>query len=865
MFRFLTALCVLCYGYTAYAQQSTIDSLETVLTRVQDDQTKVEVLNSLSSAYYDRNVEKAYAYANQAATLANALGDTQGERYALIMKGFYFFGNGQFDEALKWYKASASLEKGNDDLRSYNLVMTGNVYLSLAHYDSAQACYTRALDVQNAIKSDRYLAYAYKNLARLYVLQWRNDEAREYFTKALNFYESKKQKRGMADTWLSLADVSKNQADYRQAAQYVQQACDASVELNDEFLKLHCLINRGELSFNAGDYKIALQHLLGAVEMLKSLDLPESEATLYMDLGDVYEALGQNDISLKYFLESLKIAEQMGFKHKIAKVQSSIAWIYKNQHNYALAHDYVDKSYQLRKGIKDDHGVSNSLNVKGVIFYDQEKYDSALANLERSLEIRTRIKHREGVSACLFNKALVLEAKQQFQEALDLQFQALAIENLIQNKFTLGISYNSIGSLYTTLKKFDLAHRYLKDGERMGEETKSKTLQMNNNYYWSEYYKARGDYKQALKYHERYSELNDSIYFEMSAGKLAELHALYQVEDKDQQIKILNQEKELREKEINLQQSKINTQTIIIISGIAGFLLVSLLAFKSFQYNKQMEKAHRSITEQKEEIQSQSEELIEANQIIADINRQLEVKIQDRTRALTQAYKELDTFFYRASHDFRRPLTTFLGLAEVANVTVKDSNAIDLFEKVRTTAVNLDKMLVKLQSISDVGSQELVYKEVMLQEIFDNVCNSYRDEIQKNNIRTSCEISLNTPFISYPAMISIILENLVENAINFCGIYDPFIKLHAFQEGSIITIELTDNGVGIPWKYHDKVFDMYFRANERSKGNGLGLYIVKKAVQKLEGTISLKSDKGAGAAFTIMLPNDLQASLKFNV
>jgi signal transduction histidine kinase len=863
--RLLLVLCILCYALLGHAQQSAVDSLETLLKHTTAPTEKVNLLNELANLYYNSDVEKGYAYASEAVILAHAVKDIKGERLGLMLQGFYFYGNGNFDEALRLYKASSGLEKGNDDLKAYNLAMTGNVHLSKASYDSALSCYTQAISVLQAINSDKYLAYAYKNLGRLCVLQWKNDLAKKYFSNAFDIYQRKHDQYGIADTQFALADVSKNQADYKMAEKYVASACVTGNKLNDVFLKLHCLINQGELDYNTGEYMQALQNLLQATEATNLMDVPEVQAKLYLDLGDVYEALGQNDISLKYFLESLKISERLGFKHSIAKVQSSLGWIYKNQHNYRLAHEWVDKSYYLRKEIGDEHGVSNSFNVKGVIFYQQQMYDSALVYLERSLEIRRRIGHKEGVSACLFNKALVLEAMKKFQPALDLQHEALAIENTIQNKFTLGISYNSIGSLYTQLKQYDSAYKYLKDAEQMSLQTKSLTLSMNNQFYWSDYFKAKGDYKRALEFHERYADLNDSIYYEMGASKLAELQAFYQLEKKDHEIKLLSQEKLLHENEIDLQKSRIHFQTIIIISVIAGLLLVSLLAFKSYQYNKQIEKAHREITEQKEEIQSQSEELIEANQIIADINKQLEVKIQDRTRALTQAYKELDTFFYRASHDFRRPLTTFLGLAEVANVTVKDKSAIELFEKVRTTAVNLDKMLVKLQSISDVGSQELVYKEVMLRELFENVCDSYRDEIQRNNIRTSTDIHLTGPFISYPAMVKIILDNLVENAIHFCNPNEPFVKLHASQDGGLVTIEVIDNGAGILPKYQDQVFDMYFRGSERSKGNGLGLYIVKKAVQKLEGSVKLTSGKGAGTTITVVLPNDLQASHKFSM
>ncbi|HMG89676.1 MAG TPA: HAMP domain-containing sensor histidine kinase, partial [Chryseolinea sp.] len=237
-----------------------------------------------------------------------------------------------------------------------------------------------------------------------------------------------------------------------------------------------------------------------------------------------------------------------------------------------------------------------------------------------------------------------------------------------------------------------------------------------------------------------------------------------------------------------------------------------------------------------------------------EINRDLDSIVPKRTSQLQEAYKELDTFFYRSSHDFRRPLTTFMGLAEVAKITIKDKSALELFSKVKETAMSLDKMLVKLQSISDVGAQQLVYKEVLIREIFDNVCDGFREEIVLFGIRTQCGVTLDKPFVSYPAMIKTIIENLVENAIYFRATKEPFIHLRAYGDKDMVVIEIEDNGQGIRNEYREKIFDMYYRANERSKGNGLGLYIVKKAVQKLNGTIQLITDFGKGSRFVISLP-----------
>jgi signal transduction histidine kinase/tetratricopeptide (TPR) repeat protein len=855
--RTLLSLVVILAFHRGYSQTAKTDSVLNSIETIDNVKERVDRYNALASELSHYNSHEALRVAERAFEESKKHDYVDGMRYALILRAVNFYTHGKFRDALDLYHQSGSLNTAEDELTGYNMIMIGNVYQSMARYDSAQYFYDNGIRILESLHTTRFLAYAYKNLGKLNALQWKNEEAENILLKAYSLYEKKRNEWGMADTWFSLADVRTNMGDYKEAYRYIDQACQIADATSDRFLVLYCLINRGEINFTTGEYAEALNNLFTALEQMDSIEQPETLARLYQDIGDVYEALGQNESALKYYLESLKIAESIGVKQLIAKAKSNIAWIYKNQSNFVLAHMNLDESMQIRKEIGDAHGVSNCLNVLGVIYLVEKKYDSAMVVIRESLDIRRELDYKLGISACLYNMALVLEEEKKYDDALDLQMQALGIEKQIGNSFSMGISYNSIGSLYT--KKLDLprARQFLTMAEQMAREAGSKTLTMNNHYYWADYYEKKGDLRSALDHHRLYAQMNDSIFNDVSATKLAELQALYQLEKKDQEIKLLNQTRQLQATEITLQRSRIGLQMIIIFSIVLGLLLVSLLALKTYQFNKGIRKANKAITEQKEEIQSQSEELIEANATIANINKDLENKIEQRTKALTQAYKELDTFFYRSSHDFRRPLTTFLGLAEVAYVTVRDPNALELFDKVRETAVNLDKMLVKLQSISDVGSQELVYKEVFLKEIFDNVCDSFRDEMQRRSIKTSTDIKLATPFISYPAMVKTVVENLVENAIHFCGAENCYIKLKAYTSGSYVVMDIQDNGQGIGTEYHDQVFDMYFRASERSKGNGLGLYIVKKAVEKLEGSITLSSVPGAGTTFTVMFPNNL--------
>jgi len=80
--------------------------------------------------------------------------------------------------------------------------------------------------------------------------------------------------------------------------------------------------------------------------------------------------------------------------------------------------------------------------------------------------------------------------------------------------------------------------------------------------------------------------------------------------------------------------------------------------------------------------------------------------------------------------------------------------------------------------------------------------------------------------------------------------------VQVYTEGSLLYIKVTDNGQGIAEEYQEKIYDMFFRANERVDGSGLGLYILKRAVERLEGTVTLKSKPGKGATFTVCIKGE---------
>jgi signal transduction histidine kinase len=116
------------------------------------------------------------------------------------------------------------------------------------------------------------------------------------------------------------------------------------------------------------------------------------------------------------------------------------------------------------------------------------------------------------------------------------------------------------------------------------------------------------------------------------------------------------------------------------------------------------------------------------------------------------------------------------------------------------------------------------------------------------------EVDLEEPFVADSSRINTILNNLITNSIKYHNKAEPnpFIKIEVQSKDNKRSLIISDNGSGIDEKYHTQIFDMFFRGTELSEGSGLGLYIVKEMVSKLDGTIKIESSLNTGTKFIIL-------------
>lgn len=223
---------------------------------------------------------------------------------------------------------------------------------------------------------------------------------------------------------------------------------------------------------------------------------------------------------------------------------------------------------------------------------------------------------------------------------------------------------------------------------------------------------------------------------------------------------------------------------------------------------------------------------------------------------------ELDNFVYKVSHDLRAPLSSILGLVNLAKIPGNTDNPLEYIDLIGGKVEHLDHFIGDVLSHSKNLKMEVTISKVdfssIIQRTFSDL--NYLEGVHEisKNIRVD-----GIDFYSDPWRISEIFRNLISNAIKYrkTDRVQSEVNIRVHVDHSRAEITFADNGIGIDESNLNRIFEMFYRATEQSDGSGIGLYIVKNAVDKLGGQINVSSKMGLGTRFNIILPNRIKNTI----
>lgn len=241
-----------------------------------------------------------------------------------------------------------------------------------------------------------------------------------------------------------------------------------------------------------------------------------------------------------------------------------------------------------------------------------------------------------------------------------------------------------------------------------------------------------------------------------------------------------------------------------------------------------------------------------------------EQQLTDKNEELEKANRELDRFVYSASHDMRAPLTTLLGLINLAKL----SNNLDELREYHDMMTNrirtLEGFIREVIDYSRNSRLEVNWTNIDLSVLVKEVFDELEFSANQNNVKLDLPFESNIEIFCDRRRLKVVLINLIENAIKYHdkNKSSSFVRVRFEVANEELIVRVSDNGIGIKSEFQEKIYKMFFRATERSEGSGLGLYIVNETLEKMNGRIICYSDEGIGTKFEFRIP---QAGFKDNL
>jgi len=546
----------------------------------------------------------------------------------------------------------------------------------------------------------------------------------------------------------------------------------------------------------------------------------------------------------EYYTEAIKIASEYNIEERLVFLYNNLGNIYTSTSQFDMAIDNYLKSLQYARRVENINEQAIALNNIGLINYKLGNFEEAIAYYLDALEIRKANDLYEDINTTYINLALCYNAIGNHQEAIN-AFNSV-LNNVSDSDKTITIdAYFGLGKTHFDQNRNMEAERFFKLAHDLAEsngETKklssieyylayiyfrnnnvSKALlflnrsqekakkinsweRLKNNYeLFSNIYKNNSDYLHAYSNLKQFVAYKDSIFNEQLAEKFKDAFVSYQESISDEIIE-------------GQQQSIKKGRQYAFLLGLSLVFaaVVVILLYRNNQYRRRMNEKLDGL------VKDRTNELINTNE------------------KLVKSRKELNNFLYKTSHDIRGPIATLMGLTNLTRLEYPNENIDFFLRKIDSTAEHLNEIINRLTIISHISTQPVTIEKINLYELIHKIIKECESQYSR---KIQFKIKGNPPdFIhSDKVLMEYILQSLLNNSYKYSKDEEanPYIELKVTAEPEL-SITITDNGIGIQKKYADKIFDLFFVANETDHGAGIGLYQAMLAVERLQGSISLK-------------------------
>lgn len=555
------------------------------------------------------------------------------------------------------------------------------------------------------------------------------------------------------------------------------------------------LMNLGVAQRYLADYESALASLLQAHSLFGSIDDRQGQAGTLNWIGNVYLRMGNYPSALDYYLQSSVISEELNDSQLTASCLTNIGRVYYGMGDYTHSLDYHLRSLRLREDMTDRlEEAMVSWDISRT-YYGMEEFDNALLYCLHSLRIRRNLRDFRGMAASLHVLGDIYQKTGDYFRALLNYRRALVAVQIVDEKYGEAMTNSRVGALCLQLNRPDKAFPYLHKALEIAGHIKAHEVEYETHHLLYELYKKQNDYQQALHHFELFYALRSDV-----TSRQAE-------------------------------------QTL-----------------QSVQRGHEIEKAQKEA----EIYRLKNVELADALQEVQILNENL-AQVNIHLEALN---KEKNEFLGIVAHDLQNPLAGVSMTASLVRSYIGKMQAEDVkqhMEKIERTIDRMKEIIVNLLDINAIesGKLRLSLESIDVTALILSVLSEYVPRARSKEI--ALHYTPSSPvyaWVDRQATLQI-LDNLISNAVKYSPI-GTSIWLEVSGTEGLAMVEVRDEGPGLTHEDKKNLFGKFARLSAKPTGGelstGLGLSIVKKLVEAMNGGVRCESMEGQGATFIVELP-----------
>lgn len=371
---------------------------------------------------------------------------------------------------------------------------------------------------------------------------------------------------------------------------------------------------------NKSNYSLAIEYHQRAYQLIENTGLLRQKAIILNNIGVVYRRLDDLDRAARYHLLALKLAEKINDRPSICISLNSLGNIYLIEKKYENAFENFFAALDNEMKAKNLLGVAINYNNIGSVYENQGKYDKAIEFYNKSLDVNKKLGSKKGIGICYLNLGDVYTKLNKLLEADYYLQNAIEIHKDLNDKIYESSAYIKLGNLFNKENKPGIAKRFFKNGLQIAELIQSKNNISEAFFGLSKSYELNRQTDSAYICYKFSVQYKDSILNEKNAKDLNLKQVIYETGKKDKEIDLLKYKQHVKDKK----QKLING---FLIGGCVFLFILVVLVYIYYrlkrkahhdllEYNQDMEEKNRLLTQQKEEILTQHDQIeIKNNQL----------------------------------------------------------------------------------------------------------------------------------------------------------------------------------------------------------------------------------------------------------